>query len=203
MNTLNFIKEKYQLSYDVPMPIILRRIGRHSGFKELLKELDFRTGAEIGTKEGNYARELCVALPKLKLYCIDPWKAYDNYQESWAEDQKTMDALFKRTKKRLSGFNCEIIRKTSMEAVRDFKPNSLDFVFIDGNHEYSYVLDDIVKWTQVLRSGGVIFGHDYTPNHQGVMQAVQEYIGKNNICPWFILRVGGSVVDCWMFVKPE
>ena len=202
MNALNHIKTKYQLSYGVPMPVILKGIGRHSGIKDVFLELGFRSGAEIGTRDGNYAEELCQDLPDLQLYCIDPWKIYKDYQEVWIKDQKSMDALFKDIKRKLSKYNCKIIRKTSMEAVKSFKSNSLDFVFIDGNHNYNYVLDDISKWSRVVRAGGIIFGHDYSQDYSGVIRAVQEYIKNNNIKPWFLLKVGGQA-DCWMFVKQD
>lgn len=201
MSTLDYIKDKYHLSYEVSMPIILRRIGRHSGIKELFRELGFRTGAEIGTRIGTYARELCIALPQLKLYCIDPWKVYPDYDE--IPDQAQLDSQFESTIKTLAPYNCKIMHEESMVAVKHFEPNSLDFVFIDANHEFKYVLDDITQWTKTVRPGGIIFGHDYMPDHEGVMRAIQEYVKKNSINPWFVLHVGGPVVDCWMFVKPE
>ena len=201
-STLEYIKKKYHLSYDISMPIILKRIGRHSGLKELFRELGFQTGAEIGTKEGNYAKELCKAIPDIKLYCIDPWKAYKDYQEDWVGNQKSMDALYEETKNRLSDYNCVIIRKKSSDAAKDFKKDTLDFVFIDGNHEFNFVLDDITKWAKVVTPGGIVFGHDYTEDHGGVIRAVHKYITKNKINPWFILHVRGQA-DCWMFVKAE
>jgi predicted O-methyltransferase YrrM len=199
-STLEYIQKKYSLSYDSPMPIILKGIGRHSRFKELLRELGFKTGVEIGTRVGTYAKELCLALPELKLYCIDPWKYYPEYDE--IPDQSQLDSQYEAAKKRLTGCNCEIIRKTSMDAVKKFVPNSLDFVFIDGNHNYKFVLEDIAEWTKMVRPGGIIYGHDYMPDHPGVMQAIHEYISKNSISPWFVLRTGRQA-DCWCFVKKE
>jgi len=200
MNTLDYIKEKYLLSYDVPMPIILKGIGRHSGFKGLMAELGFKAGAEIGTRIGAYAKELCLALPGLKLYCIDPWKAYPEYNE--ISDQSQLNRQFERAKRTLTPYGCEIIREESMNAVRRFGPNSLDFVYVDGNHDYKYALEDITEWTKIVRPGGIVYGHDYTNDHQGVMQAVHEYISKNSISPWFVLRVGRQA-NCFMFVKKE
>lgn len=200
MNTLNYIKEKYNLSFDPPMPIVLKGIGRHSRFKELLRELGFKTGVEIGTRVGTYAKELCRALPDLKLYCIDPWKIYPGYKEVFEPGE--IDRQFEEAKGRLAPYNCEIIKKESMEAVGQFEPESIDFVFIDGNHEHKYVLEDISEWTKKVRPGGIIYGHDYAPDHPGVVSAVHEYISKNGIYPWFILHAGGQV-DCWCFVKKE
>jgi len=201
MSTLNYLKQKFRLSYDTPQPIVLRGVGRHSQIKELFSELGYLKGAEIGTKDGNYAKELCLALPQLKLYCIDPWQTYSDYKETWSQDQNLMDTVFEKAKQRLSKFNCEIIRKKSHEAVKSFTANSLDFVFIDANHEYDFVLEDITLWTNIVRTNGIIFGHDYTTDHPGVIQAVQDYVNQNKINPWFILRAGGNNVDCWMFVK--
>jgi hypothetical protein len=48
-----------------------------------------------------------------------------------------------------------------MEAVKDFKPNSIDFVYIDGNHLFRHVADDIYEWSIRIRPGGIISGHDY------------------------------------------
>jgi glycosyltransferase involved in cell wall biosynthesis len=48
-----------------------------------------------------------------------------------------------------------------MQAVTDFADESLDFVYIDGNHQLKYVVEDIVEWTKKIKKGGIIAGHDY------------------------------------------
>lgn len=49
------------------------------------------------------------------------------------------------------------------------------FVFIDGNHAYAAVLADITAWAPLVKTGGVIAGHDRSVNYPGVEQAVAEY----------------------------
>ena len=49
-------------------------------------QLNFKTGAEVGTAKGDYAEQLCQGIPHLKLYCIDPWKVYKDYSDE--PDQK-------------------------------------------------------------------------------------------------------------------
>jgi hypothetical protein len=66
----------------------------------------------------------------------------------------------------------------------------LDSVFIDGCHQYAECLADIGAWMPLLKSGGLIAGHDYWPAHIGVMDAVNEYFGdKFSVAPdtriWF------------------
>ena len=54
-----------------------------------------------------------------------------------------------------------------MEAVKQFKDGSLDFVYIDGNHTFEYVINDIAEWSKKVRKGGIISGHDYWNSSEG------------------------------------
>ena len=62
----------------------------------------------------------------------------------------------------------------SGEASKKFKKASLDFVYIDGSHDYDSVCVDIEIWLPKLKPGGMIGGHDYT-THETVKQAVDTY----------------------------
>ena len=58
----------------------------------------------------------------------------------------------------------------------------LDFVYIDGNHQYDYVINDIKLSLKKLKKNGIISGHDYGSKiHMGVTQAVQEIFTKPDI----------------------
>ncbi len=48
-----------------------------------------------------------------------------------------------------------------MDALEDFEDNSLDFVYIDGDHNFKHISEDIYEWTKKVRSGGIVSGHDY------------------------------------------
>jgi predicted O-methyltransferase YrrM len=59
----------------------------------------------------------------------------------------------------------------------DFSPylNSIDFVFVDANHDYEYVRSDSLWALKLLREGrGTIAWHDYLPCWKGVMEALDE-----------------------------
>lgn len=53
-------------------------------------------------------------------------------------------------------------------------PFQVDMVFIDGDHRYGCVRDDIKDWWPHVKRGGIICGHDY-PNFEGVRHAVNEF----------------------------
>ena len=114
---------------------------------EFFKEMGFKVGSEIGVYKGEYTKRFLDA--GLKMYGIDPWQAYINYNEfagirkGMSKFQTRQDFLFAHTQRLLKNYldtgQCELIRKTSMDAVSDFPDESLDFVYIDGHHGFRYV----------------------------------------------------------------
>ena len=68
----------------------------------------------------------------------------------------------------------------SGEASKKFKKQSLDFVYIDGSHDYDSVCVDIEIWLPKLKPGGMIGGHDYT-THETVREAVDTYFSDLQI----------------------
>lgn len=59
------------------------------------------------------------------------------------------------------------IRKTSIEAAKDFEDGSLDAVYIDAEHDEDSVREDIRAWRPKIKRGGVLSGHDWVLPHIG------------------------------------
>jgi SAM-dependent methyltransferase len=181
---------------------------------EWLHELNFKTGVEVGVAAGEYSEILCEANPKMKLYGVDPWLPYAGYRDYTRTS--TFATLYADAKRRLEGRpNYEFIKEFSMDALRRFDDNTLDFVYIDANHQDPYVGQDIAAWHKKVRPGGILAGHDYArPKGKdgslihNVKGAVQSYAADNNIKPWFVLgsfkAQKGEIRDSvrtWMWVK--
>lgn len=208
MNTLKYITNKYNLDLTIPSPIEIPDMGRDN-LPELFRELGFTKGLEMGTEAGKYAEILCKANPKLKLTCIDAWTAYKGYREHVT--QTKIDEIYLEAKKRLESCKCKLIKAFSMDAVKNFEDNSLDFVYLDGNHAYKYVIEDIREWYKKVKPGGIFAGHDYISIQSvdfGVVPAVNEFTKNNNINPWFLIgtkaKIEGQVRDknrSYMWVK--
>lgn len=180
---------------------------------EFFKDIGYKTGVEIGVDKGEFCEKFARA--GLAIYAIDPWKSYDDYQDS--RGQKKLDEIYQHTKQLLAPYpNCKIIRKTSMAAVGDFADDSLDFVYIDGNHQFKYVAEDICEWSKKVNKGGVICGHDYiytNPKTQAgichVIYVVNAYTQAYKIPNWYLLgrkeRRPDEVRDrfrSWMWINP-
>lgn len=198
MNTLDYMLKKYNIDSNLQSPVQLPY--RRDELARLFKELGYMVGAEIGVDRGLYSEELSKQNPGVKLYCIDPWKSYRKYPEHLV--QHDLNVNYNNTKKRLVPYNCEIIRKSSTGALKDFGPESLDFVYIDGNHEYDYIKEDLIGWTKVVKKGYIISGHDYKSvkkELKGVTRALDEYIKEHNISMLF--RFAAKNDSSWAFVN--
>ena len=126
---------------------------------EFFKEMNFKVGAEIGVYKGQFTEKFCQK--GLKMYAIDNWLVYQVAGKTY-HTQERQDFLYEKTKKRLAAYNdCTVVRKNSMDAVADFEPESLDFVYLDSDHIFRGIADDIYEWYSKVRKGGVISGHDY------------------------------------------
>jgi SAM-dependent methyltransferase len=215
MDVLNYIFKKYQIHWRTKPPIEIPNTDRVS-LAKLFRELGYKVGAEIGVEEGRYSKVLSQHNRGVKLYCIDPWFSDGVYRKQF--DQAYIDNLMANAVGRLARYNCEIIRKTSMDAVKDFVDNSLDFVYIDGNHKFEYVVNDLAEWSKKVRPGGIVSGHDWikmalsstTKNNDPieVQAAVRGFIDAYRIRPLFILGTNAVVegqlrdkVRSWFWVK--
>jgi predicted O-methyltransferase YrrM len=143
-------------------------------------ELGFKIGAEVGVAQGYYSEVLCKAIPGLKLYCIDPWLRYRDYGDF--AKRSTFLSMEAEAREKLKPYGCIIMNKFSVDAEKSFTEGMLDFVFIDANHSYEYVKQDIELWTPKVRKGGIVSGHDYyktKAGNVGVIQAVDEYVKEH------------------------
>ena len=193
MDALKYIKKKYEVNTD--KPVVKIGIDRFRGLTGIFSDLGFKTGAEIGVLKGSYSEWLCHVVRGLKLYLVDPYSYYKEYSEQRLQDE--LDDFESEARERLRRYDVEFVKKFSMDAVKDFKDGSLDFVYIDANHEYKWVKEDIVEWSKKVRSGGIVSGHDYSSYHfKGVVRAVDEWVKHNKISPLFL--IGNKT---WFYIK--
>jgi hypothetical protein len=142
-------------------------------------------GAEVGVWRGDTGKRLLAARENIFHIMIDPWKQQGKnspYVKSGDQTALKSQADFDeccdyvRTEVAQYGKRAIIIRKKSKDAVKQFEDKSLDYVFIDGEHTYHAVKEDITMWLPKVKPGGWIGGHDYKnlPRFPGVQTAVDE-----------------------------
>lgn len=96
-----------------------------------------------------------------KLYCIDPWEDYEDYPE-YKDEQNTIYGMFlKNIEKSESKDKIVINRGYSNNEVPKFQDDFFDIIYIDGNHEPDYVLEDAILCFRKLKKNGIMIFDDY------------------------------------------
>lgn len=215
MDTYKYIIEKYKLRISTEYIVEIPNMGRDQ-LAELFCELNLNKGVEVGTWKGEYAEILCKANPQIELYCVDPYliTAYEDKEQETAVNipQREMNSIYRMAVRVLQPYNCTIIRETSMNALSHFKDESLDFVYIDANHDFVNFTNDLHYWLKKVRKGGIMSGHDYAYysykkfNH--VKRALIPYARSYRMIPLFIVGAEeykeGTIRDkyrSWFWVK--
>lgn len=162
---------------------------------DLLKHVPVEgTVVEVGTQFGLTAVAMSNARPDLKIVCVDhfqgsPNDATNNVAMHYGPG--FVRSSFRANVSHRFGNQVQLIEKDSLAAASEFD-GQVDMVFIDADHEYAGVKADIEAWSKKVKPGGIISGHDYAANFQGVIQAVKEAFPVG-------LAINGSV---WSVKKP-
>ena len=154
------------------------------------KEIQPQAGAEIGVQYAIFSKAILTEMPRIKLFSIDPYKHFDpkEYLDISNVPQFEQDINYETAKENLQelGLRSKLIRLTSTEAATTISNHSLDFVYLDGNHSYKGLMEDLNTWYPKIKKGGYLSGHDYI-NHVDafadfeVKKAVDEFAKKHNL----------------------
>lgn len=130
-------------------------------------------GAYWGQSFGYAVVECLNRGKKIDLVAVDmfAWPS----PEGWPMEQK-----FHHEMSPIAG-HFRTVKGISWEVADQFEDASIDFVFIDADHVYQSVRNDVLAWLPKVKPGGIISGHDYNKEHPGVLQAVPEIFGDKVI----------------------
>lgn len=161
----------------------------YQGLYQAVACAPFKCYVEIGSWKGHsisyLAQQLLLLKKDFELYAIDLW-----------EDSKMPDVqvpelpyIFEIFQENLQRVRVEkfvkSIHSDSVKASFLFQDGAVDFVFIDADHSYESVTQDIIHWKPKVKSGGILAGHDYYDEQ--VKRAVDEQ------------KVGQHIVgNCWL-----
>jgi predicted O-methyltransferase YrrM len=162
----------------------------------LFQQQETIVGLEIGVASGWTMNHFLQNLPNLKLTGIDPYVGYmDGHIKI---TQEMLDAQYLAAQDNISDFASrgKILRGYSQDFVNSFEDESLDYIFIDGDHSYEGALRDCELFFSKIKNGGIFAGHDWS--FAGVQKAVNEFKDRNGSPN---IRLVG--VDVWYWIKNE
>lgn len=212
MDAKAYVLKKYNIKTDViEIPDVDRK-----DLAQLFHDLDFKIGVEVGVAAGEFSRIIMDRNPQLtSMTGVDPHEPYSGYKDYVRVS--TFNQLLEDAHKRLDEFpQYHFSRKYSVDAAADFEDGSLDFVYIDANHQEEPVYADITAWAPKVRAGGIVSGHDYArlkgngidpSDNWAVIPALHRYVDENNL-ELFIWGLEAKLANLkrdpsrsWMFIK--
>lgn len=122
--------------------------------------------AEIGVWKGNFSAQILEQTKPRELHLVDPWRFDPSFPVRWygggsAKSQTDMDAIHNSVVSRFAArAEVRIHRARSADAVHEFDDNLFDWIYVDGDHSYDAVLDDLRSWRRKLKPRGLLAGDD-------------------------------------------
>jgi predicted O-methyltransferase YrrM len=163
---------------------------------------------EIGVAYGYHAEHLLRNLPTIKYTGIDPYLGDYDLNDAFSRDvselfndtsQNSMDRLYVSVSKNLTENypkRAEILRVKSLDVNLS---QQYSLIFLDGDHRYEIVAQELKKFFPLVHKGGILAGDDYT--WPGVKKAVDEFLTSNQLEIHFLSKeIEGH--PTYFFVKP-
>lgn len=113
-------------------------------------------GANLLSVADTYAKH-----EKSQLFCIDPWIDYDDYDEYKNKQDLIYNTFLKNIQNSKYQHKININRGFSKDKILDYEDEFFDIIYIDGNHEPNYVLEDAVLSFRKLKKNGYMIFDDY------------------------------------------
>jgi predicted O-methyltransferase YrrM len=155
-------------------------------YKELVESIpDNGIFVECGAWLGKSSSYLCdIAQERIKVYIVDHWQGSPAEIDSTHKLAKKQD-IYQIFLNNMGSRKFIPLKMDSITASKKFENESCDVVYIDMDHTYEAVKQDIKHWLPKVKKGGILAGHDY--NWHRVKKAVDELLGPNidiNITSW-------------------
>ena len=164
--------------------------NHHAAYDYLLANMPKDgTFVELGAWLGKSSAYLCDKATYQEIIIIDTWKGSLNELTTTHKLATEVD-IYKLFVENMGSRKYKAIKATSKAISKKFANESLDVVFIDLNHTYEAIKEDIKLWLPKVKKGGYLAGDDYHEHWKGVIQAVDE-----------LLPHATFIDDCWIYQK--
>jgi predicted O-methyltransferase YrrM len=194
----DLIRRRFRVRRDDLPPYRGFASAKREQLVSLLAEAGLTRGVEVGVLDGVFSAMLCEGIRGLHLLCVDPWAAYGSGSIEKASAVQA-EASYEATRRRLAPYlrprrhagatTAELVRLPSASAVTTIPLGTLDFVVLDGDHEFDATMLALIEWSRRVKSGGLIVAHDYEVAYRvGVIEAVHAYTRAHGIRDWYVTR---------------
>lgn len=180
----------------------IRRIRRHYIWEPFMRKYNCEVICEIGVFSGKNFEEMIRHNPEVAV-AVDSW--IDDgviSRNDGGLSQEMLNHLFEEFSKSMQHKPfVKIYREYSFDAVKHFKDEYFDLIYIDADHSYEGCLRDMNDWYPKVKKGRFLLGDDYRIYEGrrkgikfGVIEAVQEFAKKNNLDFFELPHFGWGII---------
>ncbi len=166
-------------------------------FSKIVNENNYKRIAEVGIGYGTHAKYILKTTNIDHLLLVDPmqWYADDGFAADIMKQTpeipgNNFNELHEHIKTYLDEFKDKYTWQRCPSLNASVEDKSLDCVFVDGDHSYKAVLEDLRFWHKKVRSGGKLLGDDYWM--EDVKRAVHDFANEVGLTPSFLYKEGTS-----------
>lgn len=148
------------------LEIIKKSKDRFELCSGIIADLEAATMAELGVYRGDFVQKILKICPNIQqYYMIDPWRNLDDWNKPANKTNDIFEDYYQETmsKVEFAKEKCTVLRGTTLEMVDKIPDESLDCVYIDGDHTLRGITLDLMAIWPKLKEGGYILGDDFTP----------------------------------------
>ena len=173
MQMQHFYKDVYGFSQDDIFSLYRKMVEKFDSGSHFVE-----VGAFLGKSAVYMAVEIINSGKNIKFDCIDHWQGSEEHNNN---DEVNLERLYEDFLENIKPVKDIInpIRANSIDASKLYKPNSLDFIFIDASHDTDSVKADLAYWMPRVKEDGVIAGDDI--NNEGVANAVKWFFDNEKL----------------------
>jgi hypothetical protein len=157
--------------------------------------------AELGVFRGDFAEEIFKRMNPKELSLVDIWSGSFGSGDKDGNNHtvvENMEEIFISLRMRYhKNDNVNVIRKNSIDFLNSYNDNYFDMIYVDADHSYNAVLNDLELSYKKIKNTGILSGHDYVKNTE-IELAVNHFCKKynqnivaltNDGCPSFLIQL--------------
>lgn len=132
-----------------------------------LKEIKPLRVAEIGVWKGDFAAKILRECEFIEEYImVDPWAQLPDWNKPYNVETKKFNNIYNEAMQKTSfaSKKIKILRGRTKDVIQEIEDESLDFIYIDGDHTLRGITIDLIKLFPKVKQGGYIGGDDFIPN---------------------------------------
>jgi len=149
------------------LPSLLSARDRFHLWETVIGTVQPRAMAEIGVWKGEFAARILSACPSVQsYYMVDPWASLPDWNKPWNVDSVTFADVYAEAMAvtEFAAGRRKVLRGRTTEVVPEIPDDSLDFVYVDGDHTLRGISIDLITMWDKVRPGGLIGGDDLCPS---------------------------------------